>query len=53
MRKKRFFVNLGNVFLLGLVVTLVCFFVYAVLIVLAIEYFNMYMANYYVNSSHL
>jgi|688.fasta_scaffold202814_2 hypothetical protein len=47
MRKKKFFVNLGNVFLLGLVVTLVCFVIYGILIVLAIEYFNMYMTNFY------
>ena len=47
MRKKRFFQNLGNVALFGLVVTLVCFVVYSAVTVAAIKGLNLMMYNYY------
>ena len=47
MRKKKFFANLGNVALFGLVVTLVCFVIYSALAYLVINYFGLMMTNYY------
>ena len=47
MRKKRFFQNLGNVALFGLVVTLVCFVVYSLITVACIKGLDLQMYNYY------
>jgi hypothetical protein len=47
MRKKKFFANLGNVALFGLVVTLVCFVIYSALAYLVINHFGLMMTNYY------
>jgi NhaP-type Na+/H+ or K+/H+ antiporter len=47
MRKKKFFANLGNVALFGLVCTLVCFVIYSVAVVVVIKYFGLTMVNYY------
>lgn len=47
MRKKKFFANLGNVALFGLVVTLVCFVIYSALAYVVINHFGLMMTNYY------
>lgn len=47
MRKKKFFANLGNVALLGLIVTLVCFSIYAVVTILIVKNINLWQYNYY------
>lgn len=47
MRKKKFFANLGNVALFGLVVTLVCFVIYSALAYIVIKNFGLEMINYY------
>ena len=47
MRKKKFFANLGNVALFGLVVTLVCFVIYSALTYSAVNYFGLMMTDYY------
>jgi NhaP-type Na+/H+ or K+/H+ antiporter len=47
MRKKKFFANLGNVALFGLVVTLVCFVIYSAMAYIVINHFGLMMTNYY------
>lgn len=46
MRRKKFFQNLGNVMVFGLVVTLVCFILYSTLSWMVLKYMNLTMTQY-------
>ena len=43
MRRKKFFMNIGNIMIFGLFVTLVCFTIYSVSSSLCLEYLNLEM----------
>lgn len=45
MRKKKFFQNLGNILIFGLLVTFTCFAIYSYCTWYMIEYFNLTMVN--------
>lgn len=50
MRRKRFFMELGNQLLFGLFVTLFCFVIYSCLSVLALTSFDFQMVRYAKNA---
>lgn len=49
MRRKKFFMNIGNITIFGLVVTLFCFFVYSGLTIGLFRWFDFNYIDYYNN----
>jgi NhaP-type Na+/H+ or K+/H+ antiporter len=51
MKRKKFFENIGNIMIFGLVVTLICFVIYSASSYWALKYLDLTMTNYFIDPS--